>query len=103
MTKFIYAFHGGGMPKTPEEGAKMMAAWQAWMGSLGEAMADPGAPVGMSKTVTSGGVSGDGGSNPLSGYTVVNAANIDEAVEMSKGCPILESGGSIEVAECMDM
>lgn len=103
MTKFIYAFHGGGMPETPEEGAKVMAAWQAWMESLGAGMADPGAPVGMSKTVTSGGVSDDGGSNPLSGYTVVNAANIDAAVEMSKGCPILESGGSIEVAECMEM
>ncbi len=103
MTKYIYAFHGGGMPETPEEGAKMMAAWQAWMGSLGDKMADPGAPVGMSKTVTWGSVSDDGGSNPLSGYTVVHATNIDEAIEMSKGCPILESGGSIEVAECMDM
>ncbi|MGI9356140.1 MAG: YciI family protein [Rhizobiaceae bacterium] len=103
MTKFIYAFHGGAMPETPEEGEKVMAAWRSWMESLGDAMIDPGAPVGMSKTVTPGGVSDDGGSNPLSGYTVVNAANIDEAVEMSKGCPILESGGSIEVAECMDM
>ena len=103
MTKFIYAFHGGAMPETPEEGEKVMAAWRSWMESLGDAMADPGAPVGMSKTVMPGGVSDDGGSNPLSGYTVVNAANIDEAVEMSKGCPILESGGSIEVAECIDM
>lgn len=103
MPKYIFAYHGGGMPETPEEGAKVMAAWQAWYGSMGEAVAEGGAPVGMSKTVSSSGVADDGGSNPLSGYTVVNAADQDAACEMAKGCPILESGGTVEVAECMEM
>lgn len=103
MPKYIFAYHGGGMPDTPEEGEKVMAAWQAWYGEIGGALADGGAPVGMSKTVTSSGVSDDGGSNPLSGYTVVNADNVDAATEMAKGCPILDSGGSVEVAECMEM
>ena len=103
MPKYIFAYHGGGMPETPEEGEKVMAAWQAWYGELADSLADGGAPVGMSKTVTTDGVSDDGGSNPLSGYTVVNAATIDEAVGMAKGCPILDSGGSVEVAECMEM
>jgi len=35
----------------------------------------------------------------MGGYFVVNAANYDEAVETSKGCPHLKYGGWIEVRE----
>ena len=104
MPKFMFAYHGGGMPETPEEGERMMAAWNAWYGEMGEALVDGGAPVGMSKTVSSSGVAGDGGSNPLSGYTVVEAADIDAACEMAKGCPMIGDGsGSVEVAPIIEM
>jgi len=29
MPKYLLGYHGGGMPGTPEEGAKVMAAWGA--------------------------------------------------------------------------
>jgi hypothetical protein len=103
MPKFIFAFHGGTQPKSPEEGKAMMAAWMAWMGDIEASIVDPGAPVGMSKTVSSGGVADDGGSNPLSGFTIVQADDIAGAVALAKGCPIHESGGSVEVAELMNM
>lgn len=103
MAKFVFAFHGGGMPETPEEGEKVMAAWGAWMQGLGAALVNGGAPVGPSKTVHAGGVDDDGGSNPLSGYSVVEAADMDAAIEMAQGCPILQSGGSVEVAQEMEM
>ncbi len=102
MPKFVFAYHGGKPPESPEEGEKVMAAWGAWFETLGPAVVDGGAPVGISKTVSAGGVADGGGSNPLSGYSIVNADNIDAAVEMAKGCPILD-GGSVEVAEAMDM
>jgi len=39
----------------------------------------------------------DGGANPASGYSLVNAD------DMAKGCPMVVSGeGSVEVAECFD-
>ena len=104
MPEFIYAFHGGGKPDTPEEGAKVMARWEAWMGGMGDKLVNPGAPVGMSKTVSKDGVADNGGSNPLSGYTVVSAASIEEACEMAKSCPILDDGnGTVEVAPVMEM
>jgi len=101
----MFAYHGGGMPETPEEGAQMMAAWNAWYGELGENLVDGGAPVGMSVTVVPGGdVTQGGGANPLSGYTVVSAETIEAACEMAKGCPILGAGnGSVEVAPIVDM
>lgn len=102
MAKYIFAYHGGKMPETPEEGQQVMAAWQSWFAGLGSAVIDGGNPAGMSKTVTSGGVEDGGGSNPISGYSLVEADSIDAACEMAKGCPILDHG-SVEVAEAMDM
>jgi hypothetical protein len=100
----MFIYHGGGRPETPEEGERVMAAWQAWMGSIGEDMVDGGNPAGPSKTVTAGGVEDNGGANPVSGYTLVNAADMDAAVKIAQGCPILEGGGgTVEVAEAMEM
>ena len=103
MPKFMFIYHGGGRPETPEEGEKVMAAWGAWMEGIGENLVDGGNPAGMSKTVSADGVADDGGSNPVSGYTLVNAADMDAACEIAKGCPILESGGTVEIAEAMSM
>ena len=104
MAQFIFAYHGGKKPDSPEEGAKVMEAWKNWMGSMGDALIVPGAPVGMSKTVSAGGIADDGGANPLSGYSVVEAASIDAASEMAKGCPMVVDGdGSVEVAEILEM
>ncbi len=102
MTKYIFAYHGGKMPETPEEGQQVMAAWKAWFEGMGSSVVDGGNPAGMSKTLTSGGVEDGGGANPISGYSLVEADSIDAACELAKGCPILNHG-SVEVAEAMDM
>lgn len=103
MPDYIFAYHGGKMPETPEEIEKDMAAWGAWIGGLGEAMVNPGNPVGMSKTVSATGVEDHGGSNPLSGYSVVRAGSIEAALEMAKGSPHLLAEGTIEVAEIIEL
>lgn len=103
MPKYLYVYHGGKRPDTEAEQQRVMAAWGAWMEGLGAGLADGGAPVGSSRTVTSGGVADDGGANPASGYSMVEAASHDAAVEMARGCPILDDGGSVEVAEIMSM
>ncbi|SPH24063.1 hypothetical protein DEA8626_03111 [Defluviimonas aquaemixtae] len=103
MPKFVFAYHGGAKPETPEAGEKVMAAWMTWLQGMGTSVVDGGNPVGMSKTVSPSGVADNGGSNPLSGYTLVTADNIQKACEMAKGCPILDAGGTVEVAEAMEM
>lgn len=104
MPDIVFAYHGGSMPDTPEEGAKIMAAWQAWLGGMGDALVNPGAPVGMSKTVSANGITDDGGANPLSGFTVVKANDIAAACELAKGCPMVVAGsGSVEVAQVHEM
>ena len=104
MPKYVFAYHGGGMPESEEEQAEHMAAWAAWMGAIGPAFLDQGAPCSMAKTVTRSGVTDGGGGNPISGYGLVEAVDIDAAVEMAKGCPIVTLGdGSIEVAETFEV
>ena len=104
MPKYVFAYHGGGTPESESDQAAVMEAWTNWYGELGQAIADGGAPVGNSKTVAPDGtVSDGGGANPLTGYTLVEASDIDAAVTMAKGCPILTDGGSVEVAETFDM
>jgi hypothetical protein len=102
MPSFIYAYHGGKKPDTPEEGAAEMEKWKAWVEGLGEAMTNPGTPLGMSKTLSADGVADNGGSNPLAGFSVVTADSIDAAIEMAKDCPFLKMG-TIEVAEMLEM
>lgn len=102
MPNYLFVYHGGAHPNSPEEGEKVIAKWMSWIGGHGAAFVDPGNPVGMSKTVTTSGVSDDGGSNPAAGYGIVTAKSIDAAAEIAKGCPIHEAGGSVEVAEIME-
>ncbi len=102
MSNYIFAYHGGKKPESPEEGAKHMAKWKAWVDGLGDAVVNPGTPLGMSKTVSSSGVSDDGGSNPLNGFSIVKADSMDAALEMAKGCPYVDIG-TIEVAEVKEM
>jgi len=107
MPKFLFVYHGGGddHPETEEEKAQVMDEWGNWFGQLGASVVDGGNPVGPSTTVHAGGkVEGNGGSNPATGYSLVEATDIDDAIAKAKGCPILKTpDGSIEVAEAFDM
>ena len=99
MANFLLVYHGGGMPETPEEGAKVTQAWTNWFGALGDAVVDGGNPVSAVKTIAPDGSISDGGVNPSTGYSVLKADSLDAAVTLAKGCPIIAGGGSVEVAE----
>ena len=103
MPNFLFVYHGGSKPETPEAGEAVMAKWNAWFAKLGEAVVDGGAPVGPSTTVFDGAIEDHGGSNPTSGYSIVKAADKAAAVKIAQGCPVLDSGGNIEVAEAVEL
>jgi hypothetical protein len=104
MTKYLLAYHGGKMAETEADQAKVMAAWGEWFTSLGAAVVDGGAPVGASTTIAAdGSTTSGGGVNPVSGYSLLTASDLDAAVTLAKGCPVLQAGGSIEIAETIEM
>lgn len=103
MPKYLLIYHGKPDLQTPEDGQKHMEKWKAWSAGLGDAVVDPGLPVGMSKTITATGVEDHGGSNPTSGMTVLQADTMEAAIKLAQGCPHLSGTGTIEIAEAMDM
>lgn len=102
MAKFVYLYAGGQMAETPEAQERSMQAWGAWFGALGAAVTDIGNPFGASATVKSGGVTSGGTSN-AGGYSIVEAASLDDATAKTAGCPILADGGTVEVYEAVPM
>lgn len=104
MAKYLFVYHGGSRPETKEDQAKVMAAWGQWFGSMGKAVIDGGNPVGKSSTVKSNGaIVKDGGANPVSGYSLIEAVSLEDALAKAGSCPLLAAGGSVEVAQAMDM
>ena len=102
MSKFVLIFHGGETPEAPSP--DVMDRWMAWFGELGDAVVDMGAPFAASATIASDGIPSPGsGPDPANGYTIIEAANLHDAVVMAKGCPGLSGGGSVKLYEAVQM
>ena len=98
MGKFVLAYRGGGMAETEAEQEAVMQAWMGWFGSLGDAVVDGGNPFGASASV-GGGEAASG----LTGYSILEADSLSAATELAGGCPVLSSGGSVDVYEAIPM
>ena len=104
MAKYVLVYHGGSMPESEADQAAVMELWMNWFGELGAAVIDGGAPTSIAKTVgPDGSVSDGGGANPITGYSLIDAASLDDAVAKAQGCPVIAVGGSVEVAETIDV
>ena len=107
MSEFTLLFRGSGRDQSasPDQLQKIMQKWGAWMKEVGDKghLKDYGHPFeytgkvvsGKQKTVHDGPYAE--AKNVVGGYAIVEARDIDHAAELSKGCPILEAGGSVEV------
>jgi hypothetical protein len=116
MSDFVYLFRTTVAGRreamgTPEKAQRSMQAWLAWMRDL-EAkghLKERGQPLDNDGKVIRGRdrVYSDGPfievKDLVAGYIVVTAKDLAEATELSKGCPILEGDGSVEVRPIMIM
>ena len=110
MSDFVYLFRATEEGQhaamgTPEAAQRSMQAWLAWMRDL-EAkghLKNPGQPLDPAGKVVRGQkrVITDGpyveAKDLVLGFIVVEARDLEQAVELSTGCPIVEGGGSVEV------
>jgi hypothetical protein len=102
MATFLITYHGGGgMPESAEARDKMMAAFQAWAAGVGDAMIDPGSPLGPRKTVTRDGVSDTAADATLGGYSLISADSLDDAVKAVTGHPFVGRGGTLQVSQAV--
>lgn len=95
---------------SPEQMQAMMKPWQDWMGSLaaqnklvnsGNRLASEGKVVKPNNIITDGPFVEI--KEAIGGYIVIRANTLDEATELSKGCPILTIGGNVEVRTIVPM
>lgn len=104
MANYVFAYSGGkGVAADEAERNEQMARWSEWFGELGSAVVDGGAAMGAAKTVGPDASVSDGGSRGMTGYSIVSADTLDSAVELAKGCPVLEIGGAVDVYEAIAM
>jgi hypothetical protein len=75
-----------------------MAAWTAWFGQLGDRLVDGGNPISQSKAISADGSVMDATSAPT-GYSIIKAESLDQAVGLAKGCPVLAGGAALVVSE----
>jgi YCII-related domain len=104
MPTYLITYHGGpGMPTDPEAAQQMLAAFQAWVGEVGSAMRDPGAPLAAAKTVSADSETDGQAEAAIGGYTLVEAASLDEAAQLVRSHPFLARGGSLQVSESVSV
>jgi hypothetical protein len=107
VSKYQLLYRGPATPMedfTPEQSAEQMKAWGDWMGRVGPAMVDGGAPFGQRTAVSDDGTSPAPGD--LNGYTIVEADSVDGARALTDGHPFLSEGKgrfTIEVFELVPM
>jgi hypothetical protein len=105
MSEFTYLFRGSDRSGSPEQRQKHMEKWVAWFKELGASgfIKDPGHPMERTGKVVTGKqrIVNDGPyaetKDVINGYMLVETTDLAHAVELAKGCPILEVGGSVEV------
>jgi len=111
MSEFLYLYRGGETGRSPERAQQMMQKWMAWLKELAENghIKDRGQPLersgklvkGKRKSVTDGPFAE--AKDAVGGYTLIEAHDLDQAVELSKGCPIFEVDGEVEVRPVMKL
>ena len=114
MTEFLLIFRRGAVEPnahlSPEQLQAMMKPWQDWIGSLAaqNKLVDTGNRLEHAgKVIRPGGLITDGPyvetKEAVGGYTLIRANSMEEAIQLSKDCPILSVGGNVEVRAIIPM
>jgi hypothetical protein len=103
---FVYRSEPNNNQPSPEEMQANMKRWMDWVGSIaaqdklvdrGSGLQAAGKVVKQNTMVTDGPYTEI--KEVIAGYSIIKAASIEEAVTLAEGCPIFNTGGSVEVRE----
>ena len=101
MTKYVYVYHAPMNPAdAPAPSAADMEAvmgqWMTWASDAGDKLTDFGTPLANGVRVTPGGATAPS-TREVTGYSIVEADSMDEAVAMAKIHPHLAMPGGCEI------
>src|SRR5262245_59756665 len=111
MSQFVFLYRGSERPTSPQDAQQVMQKWMTWLEDLSKKghSADRGMPlepagklvVGKQKTVTDGPFAE--AKDIVGGFSIVEAEDLTHAAELSKGCPVFERNGYVEVRPIMKL
>lgn len=105
MPKFMMIYKGEATDTddmTEDQARAVFAKWAAWMERVGTALADVGNPFGPGISIVDDGTTGE--TVGLTGYSIVEAADLEKAAALTEGHPYLSDGEgayAIDVFELM--
>jgi len=102
MSKFVFVYSGGKHGAHPEEQEASMQSGGTGSGRWARRSPIPATHFGASSAVSADGSVGTGKLG-ASGYTVITADSLDAATAAAKGCPVLATGGAVDVYEALEM
>ena len=111
MSEFVYLYRGGQTNQSPEARQQNIQKLMVWFKDLGDKghVKSIGQPLertgklvkGKQKAITDGPFAE--AKDVIGGYSLIEARDLDQAVELSKGCPIFDVEGAVEVRPVMNM
>ena len=93
----------GQMAENEAERAHGMRLMADWYGRLGSAVVDGGNPFTAARTVGRGGATDASMGDMPTGYTIVEASDMEAATALAKDCPLVLAGRDITVLETLPM
>jgi hypothetical protein len=112
MTEFMMIFRNDYNPDfkpTPEQMQASIKQWQDWIGGIAaQGKFSSTNRLGFEgKTLKPNSIVTDGPyaevKEMIGGYLIVKAADLNEAMQLANGCPILDIGGHVEVRNVVPM
>ena len=109
MTDYLFLYRGAERPTSPQDTQQIMQKWMSWLQELSDKghLKDRGQPLEATgkivrkKSVTDGPFAET--KDLVGGYSIVQAKDLSQAAELSKGCPIFDADGYVEVRPVMSM
>jgi hypothetical protein len=96
MPKYVFSYRA---PKAYARGGDgVTEAWNDFRASLGDKVLDFGNPV---FEVSNVGITDD--TTRIGGYSFITADDLESAVALAKGAPIVAAGGGVEVGEVAEI
>ncbi len=103
MKQYVLVYLGGNHPTNEHEARLHHMKYVEWITSLEDVLVIPTIPLKDTNTVSSDGSIKEGSTCAMSGFSIIKADSMEDALAIAQACPFLEIGGSLEVSEMMQL
>ena len=98
-SQFIVTYYGGEESADQRENKEWNARYGRWLKSLDIPAGSTLIPIKDRKVFSADSMGSDGKSSSMMGFTIFRAKSLEEALTIARECPLLETGGTIELSE----